>query len=170
MKTVKIVLGIVIALSLAFFAMGIIVQEIDHTSKVTINKPVEEVFKLLSNQEQWSEWIPEITAIKTVTTSAEVKGNSYAITVKNQDQEIALEERVLAFEPNKNLKLLFQGGGLVKIDDYNFHSVNGTTEIVVDTKTRSESFILGCMLPLVKGKLAQESQQYLNNFKEFAEK
>mgnify|MGYP000701453536 FL=1 len=49
MKIVKIILGIVVALSIAFFALGIFVRELTYSSEVTINKPLPEVFKIFNN-------------------------------------------------------------------------------------------------------------------------
>ncbi len=170
MKIVKIVLGVVVALSIAFFALGIIVQELNYESKVTINKPLTEVFKLFNNDERISEWIPEITSIKSVVKTEEVKGSTFLVTVNNQGTEITLEEKVLDFVDNEKVRLFFKGGGMLKVDDYTFKTTeNGATLLTLDTNIRGDNFILGCMLPLVKGKLAKQDQEYLNNFKKFAE-
>ncbi|CAM1365665.1 SRPBCC family protein [Tenacibaculum xiamenense] len=170
MKIVKIILGIVVALSIAFFALGIFVRELTYSSEVTINKPLPEVFKIFNNDEKLSEWIPEIKSIKSVVKTEEVKGSTYMITVNNQGNEIVLEEKVLDFVNNERVKLFFNGGGMLKIDDYTFEtSSNGNTKLSLITNVKSDNFILGCMLPLVKGKLAEQDQQYLNNFKRFVE-
>ncbi|MGG8496572.1 SRPBCC family protein [Tenacibaculum sp. TC6] len=170
MKTVKIILGVIIALSVVFFATGLIIQELNYTSKVTIDKPVEEVFSLFNNDENLPKWIPEIKSVKSIQKQEGVVGSTYAVAVESQGQEIILEEKIMAYEPNKNIKLFFKGGGMLKTDDYHFESENQKTTITLITQCKSSSFILGCMLPYVKGKLAAQDQQYLTNFKQFAEK
>lgn len=170
MKTVKIILGIIITLSIAFFATGLIIKELNYESKVTINKPVEEVFAIFNNDENLSKWIPEIKSIKEINKVDGMVGSTYAVTVISQGQEMTLEEKVLAYEPNKKVKLMFNGGGMLKTDDYIFESNGGNTIIKLKANCKSTGFILGCMLPFVKGKLQEQDQQYLANFKEFVEK
>mgnify|MGYP000633519730 CR=1 FL=1 len=97
-------------------------------------------------------------------------GSTYAVTVISQGQEMTLEEKVLAYETNKKVKLMFNGGGMLKTDDYIFESNGGNTIIKLKANCKSTGFILGCMLPFVKGKLQEQDQQYLANFKEFVEK
>ena len=171
MKTVKIILGVVITLFLMFISLGILIQELNYTSEITISKPVSEVFHLFNNEEHLSEWIPEIKSLKPTHQEKGVTGSTYTVIVENQGQEIVLEEKILAFEPDKNIKLFFKGGGMLKTDDYSFTEIReGVTVITLKSNCKSESFLLGCMLPLVKGKLVRQDQQYLNNFKKFAEK
>ncbi|SEC92059.1 Polyketide cyclase / dehydrase and lipid transport [Tenacibaculum sp. MAR_2009_124] len=170
MKIVKIVLGVVVALSIAFFAIGIFVQELNYTSKVTIDKPLSEVFKLFNNDEKMSKWIPEIKSIKSVLKTEEIKGSTFLVTVNNQGNEVVLEEKVLDFIDNKKVRLLFKGGGMLKVGGYSFETLSdGMTQLTLESNVKSDNFILGCLLPLMKGKLADQDQQYLNNFKKFAE-
>ncbi|WP_435262261.1 SRPBCC family protein [Tenacibaculum sp. nBUS_03] len=170
MKKVKIILGIIITLSIAFFATGVIIKELNYESKVTINKPIEEVFALFNNDNNLSKWIPEIKSVKVKNKVDGIVGSTFAVTVLNQGQEMTLEEKVLAFEQNKNIKLLFVGGGMRKTDDYLFENKEGKTIVILKANCKSTGFILGCMLPFVKGKLQNQDQQYLTNFKEFVEK
>ena len=44
MKTVKVILTIIVILTLAFFATGIIVKETTYQATVSIKKPIEVVF------------------------------------------------------------------------------------------------------------------------------
>ncbi|CAL2085243.1 Polyketide cyclase / dehydrase and lipid transport [Tenacibaculum sp. 190524A02b] len=170
MKTVKIILGIVIALSLAFFATGIIISELNYEAEVIIEKPVEEVFTIFNDDESIKHWIPEIKSIKAVKELDGKVGSTYEIKVENQGEEITLNEKIKEFEVNKKITLFFNGGGMLKRDAYSFESKGGQTVLKLQAKFKSSSFILGCMLPFVKGKLQEQDQKYLMNFKKFAEK
>ena len=169
-KIVKIVLGIVIALSIAFFALGIIIQELNYVSTITIKQPISKVFELFNNNEKISEWIPEIQSIESVTKTDNIKGSTFKITINNGGNKILLEEKILDFVKNEKILLFFRGGGMLKKDCYLFENKKNTsTLITLKTNIRSEGFMLGCILPLVKSKLQDQDQQYLNNFKKFAE-
>ena len=169
-KIVKIILSIIVTLSIAFFALGIVIQELNYTSQIAIKKPLSEVFELFNNTEKISAWVPEIKSVKTVTKTDDIKGSTFSIVVNNQGNEIVLKEKVLDFIKDEKVTLFFKGGGMLKTDNYLFETTkNATTLLTLKTTIKSESFILGCMLPLVKSKLKDQDQQYLNNFKKFAE-
>ncbi|WP_440880571.1 SRPBCC family protein [Tenacibaculum sp. C7A-26P2] len=171
MRYVKVILGIIIVLSLVFFALGVIFQEINYTSKIVIKKPLSEVFKIFNDDSKLMDWIPDITSIKPITQTESEKGSFYEIEVNNNGSKIILEERVLEFIQNERIKLFFKGGGMYKTDDYLFEAAsNEVTTLILKTNIKSESFILGCMLPLVSSKLSKQDQEYLNNFKKLVER
>ncbi len=170
MKTVKIILGIIVVLSLLFFGTGIVIKDINYTSEVAIDASIEKTFELFDNNDNLSKWIPEIKAIKTIKKEEEVIGSTFEVKVENQGKEVVFEEKVLKYEPYKNVKFLFKGGNVHKIDDYTFSLKEGKTHVRLTSKFQTDSFILGCMLPFVKGKLSRQDQQYLENFKNFVEK
>lgn len=171
MRYVKIILGIIIVLSLVFFALGVIFQEINYTSKIVIKKPVSEVFKIFNDDSKLIEWIPDITSIKPIIQKASKKGNFYEVEVNNKGSKIILEERVLEFVQDERVKLFFKGGGMYKTDDYLFEATsNDVTTLILKRNIKSESFILGCMLPLVSSKLSKQDQEYLNNFKKLVKR
>ena len=60
MKTVKVILTIIVILTLAFFATGIIVKETTYQATVSIKKPIEVVFAEFNTPENTKNWIPEI--------------------------------------------------------------------------------------------------------------
>jgi LPS O-antigen subunit length determinant protein (WzzB/FepE family) len=52
MKTIKIILGIITAIVVIFLATGLFVKETNYTANVSIDKPIEEVLKLLIIQKR----------------------------------------------------------------------------------------------------------------------
>ncbi len=170
MKTVKIVLGIVIALSVAFLATGFIINELVYTAEVSVEKPVTEVFDLLSTPENIKQWAPEIKEVRTVKKTDNNEGSSYDIVVESQGQEIVSQMRIKTYVPNESLVLIYEGGGLFKKVSYRFSSNSNETTVTQESKVRATSFILGCMLPFVQSKLQVQDEQYLNAFKEYSEK
>ena len=105
MKRVKIILGIIIVFSLAFFSIGLFVPEINYSKEIQIDKPLEEVFGLFSNQQLASEWMPEIQSVTTVKTTPEVTGSIFNLVVKDQGKEVSFEQKILDFEVNKKIVL-----------------------------------------------------------------
>ena len=139
----------------------------NYTATVVIEKPIDQVFKDFNDATNISKWIPEIQEVKSIQKTKEVTGSKYTVTVDNQGKEIVLNEEVLAYALNEHIKLKFQGGGMTKTDDYIFNSEADKTVITLTSSIRGDNFVLGCMLPFVKGKLAKQDQQYLDNFKSY---
>ena len=63
MKTIKIILGIIIVISLIFFGTGLVIKEINYETKVLVNKPLKEVFVMFNDDDNLKNWIPELKSI-----------------------------------------------------------------------------------------------------------
>ena len=91
--------------------------------------------------------------------------------VNNQGEEVTMEEKVLAYILDEKVTLFFDAEGMLKTDQYTFSYTNGKTQIQLNATYKSEdSYMLSCFFPYFKGSLRKIDQQYLNNFKAFAEK
>ena len=170
MKTIKVILVIITILTVAFFATGIVINETNYTTQITVNKPVEEVFATFTKQEDIKNWIPEIKSIEVTNKTLGKTGSTYKIVLDNQGQEIVMTEKVMAYVPNEKITLFFDAENMLKTDDYSFTENDGTTTITLNATCVSESYIMGCMFPYFKGVFKAQSLEYLNNFKAFVEK
>lgn len=169
MKTIKIILGIITVLMLIFFTTGLIVKETNYTAQVSVNKPIKDVFKTFSNQENIKSWIPEVKSLDVVNENFGKTGSVYKIVIDNQGQEITMTEKILAYVPNEKITIFFDAENMLKTDDYIFTDKNGTTTITLQSSCQSDSYIMACMFPYFKSTFKEQDQTYLNNFKAFIE-
>ncbi|WP_299007776.1 SRPBCC family protein [uncultured Tenacibaculum sp.] len=169
MKKIKIILGIITALILAFFLTGLVVQEVVYTNEITVNKPVKEVFADFQNVELMKQWMPEVKSIDVLEEKPNKVGSTYKIVVENQGKLVTMTEEVLAFEENERLTFHFDAENMLKTDDYVFTSEGNMTKIVQTTTCTSESYVMSCLFPYFKGALKKMSQQYLDEFKKASE-
>lgn len=169
MKTIKIILGIISAIVLAFLLTGLFVKETTYTINVSIDKPIEDVFKAFNNSENIKNWIPEVQSFEVVNNNPGKTGSIYKITVLNQGQEIVMTEKVMAYVPNEKVTLFFDAEGMLKKDDYIFTEKNGKTIVTVSTSCQSETYLMACVFPFFKSTFVKQDQSYLNNFKTFVE-
>lgn len=169
MKTIKIILGIISAIVLVFFATGLIVKDTNYTSEVFIKKPVSDVFKVFNNSENIKNWIPEIKSFEVIKENPGKTGSSYKIVIESQGQEITMTEKVMAFVPNEKVTLFFNAENMLKTDDYVFTEKNGSTTITLNSSCKSNSYIMACIYPYFKSTLQKQDQTYLDNFKDYIE-
>ena len=170
MKTIKIILGIITAIVVIFFATGLLVKETSYTTTVSINKSVEEVFKVFNTSENIKSWIPEIKSFDVVKENTGKTGSVYKIVIENQGQEILMTQKVIAYVKNEKVTLFFDAENMLKRDDYNFKERKGITTITLNSSCQSESYLMACMFPYFKDTFQEQDQKYLNSFKSFVEK
>ncbi|QOD60757.1 SRPBCC family protein [Polaribacter haliotis] len=169
MKAIKIILGIITVLVLAFFATGLIVKETKYTAQVSVEKPVEAVFNQFNKPENKKNWIPEIQSFETVNQNQGITGSVYKLVVENQGQDITMTEKVMAYVPNEKVTLFYDAENMLKKDDYIFTEKEGVTTITLNASCRSDSYVMACLFPYFKGTFQEQDQKYLNNFKKYIE-
>lgn len=169
MKTIKIILGVIIALTLVFFGTGLTVKETKYTTEVVINKPVAEVFANFENPEALKKWMPDVKSIEPINETQQKLGSTYKMVVDNQGQEMEMTEKIMAYVPNEKMTFQFITDGMQKTDDYNFIAEGNTTKVVQNSTVRASTFMLACTFPWFKGRFKKLSQNYMNQFKQFVE-
>ncbi len=170
MKSVKIILGIVIAFTVVFLATGLVVQEVKYTTEIEINKPIDKVFSAFENPEMLKKWIPEIKSIEPLEEKVNKVGSIYKMVIENQGQEIEMQEKITEYILNKKITFHFDSKEMFKIDAYNFIIEGNNTKIIQHSSIQSKSYIMSCLFPYFKGTFKQVSQGYLEKFKKFIEK
>ena len=170
MKTVKIILIFLVVLTVIFFGTGLVIKESSYSVEISVNKPVEETFKIFNNQELMAQWFPHITKVEAIKENPGVIGSEYRITMDNAGQVVTMKERVLAYVENQKVTQYFDQEGVLKTNEYTFTADGNKTKIVLNASYQGESYILNCIFPYFKGTFKGIDQTSLDKFKEFVEK
>ncbi|WP_299051576.1 SRPBCC family protein [uncultured Polaribacter sp.] len=170
MKKIKIILVIITSLVVVFFLTGLVVKETNYSVKVSIEKPINEVFEAFNASGNLKKWIPEIKSIDTITLNHGKIGSQFKMVVENNGEEITMTEKILAYVPNQKVTLFFDAENMLKTDDYIFTEHNGMTTVTLNASCRSDSYIMGCVFPYFKNVFKDQDQMYLNNFKAYTTK
>ncbi len=170
MKKIKIILGIISVLVLAFFLTGLIVKETNYTAQVFVNKSIKEVFKTFNQPGNVQKWILEIKSIDTLNLNPGFTGSEFKIVIDNKGQEITMTKKIMAYVPNEKVTLFFDAENMLKTDDYIFTEKDGKTMVTLNSSCQSDSYIMACLFPYFKGVFKEQDQTYLNNFKAYIEK
>lgn len=170
MKAVKIILSIVVVLSVAFFATGLIIKETNYTAEIEVDKPLSETFALFNDMSKIKQWVPEYQSVEVVNKNSGITGSVYNIVVEHNGQKVVVKEKILAYVEDEKVTLFLDREGVTETDDYTFKSDGLKTTITLNASYQSKSYILGCILPYFKRTFKGIDKQYLTNFKAFAEK
>lgn len=170
MKIFKIISSFIAVLALVFLATGMIVKETNYITEIEINKPVSEVFSAFTNQDLLKEWIPEIQSMETILETPGKVGSKYKMIIVNEGEKVEMLEEVLAYELNKKMTFSFDTGDMLKTDAYSFSEKGNVTLISKVSVCKSDSYIMNCIFPYIKGMLKNIDQGYLDKFKTVVEK
>lgn len=170
MKTIKVILVIISLMVVAFLATGFLIKETTYTVKVTINKPLNEVFTSFTNIDNSKNWMPEIQEIETINKNLGITGSTYKLKILNQEQPIFVTERIMAYVPKEKYTVFMDAENMLTKYDYLFSEENDKTTIELNARRQSETYLMGCMFPFFKGNFITQDQMILNNFKDFIEK
>ncbi len=170
MKVIKVILGVIIAISIIFFTTGLFIKETKYITKIEINKPLDKVFANFNDEALLQKWIPELVSITPIDIKKGKVGSSYLMIVDAGSQKIKMTKKILAYVKNKKVTFTFDTKDLFKIDEYVFSRKANKTIIKKNTIHRNKTYIMGCIYPYFKGKLQNIEQKYLDKFKEVVEK
>lgn len=169
MKVIKVILGIIILISIVFFATGFIVKETKYTAEVTINKHIKDVFIQFEDVETLKKWMPELKTIEPINETPQKIGSTYKMIIESEGRKVEMVEKILAYVPNEKITFHFTSKEMLKTDDYNFITQGNTTKIVQNSTIRSNSYMLACVFPWFKSRFEGISQEYMQRFKELVE-
>lgn len=169
MKAIKIILIVISIFVVVFILTGLVVKETEYTTQIAVNKPLNEVFANFSNKKNIKNWIPEIQSIDTINANFGKTGSIFKIKILNQDQELTMTEKVIAYVPNEKLTVFYDAENMLKTNDYLFSEKDGVTKIILNATCRSDSYILSCVFPYFKNTFKNQDLSYLKNFKNFIE-
>ena len=105
MKAIKLILVIFTLMFLAFFSTVLFLKETTYQVKIEIEKPIKKVFSVFNNQDLMKEWMTDVKSVIPVNIKPGIVGSEYKMIVDNNGVEVEMNEKVLAFVPNKKVTL-----------------------------------------------------------------
>lgn len=170
MKAIKIIVVTISVLVICFFSIGLFIKDTKYTTEVSIDRPLEEVFKLFNDKQKTKNWIPEIKSVEAIDEKPGKIDSTYKVVLTNVNgQEVIMKEKILTFSPNEKLVINYYVDGMLKKNDFTFASKGSKTLITQASTCKSTQYMMNCMFPFFKSKFKAQDQGYLNSFKTYAE-
>ena len=169
-KFLKIVVSVFVILAIVFLATGIFIKETTYTVSISINKPIEEVFKSVNDNTVITEWIPSVKSFEVIDQKEGKIGSTYKLIVDDKGNNFEMVETITEFIENKKVGLQFDAQGMLKSDLINFTSEGDRTIITNEAVCKGTTFLLKCTFPYFKSIFKKADQENLDNFKAYIEK
>ena len=175
MKSIKIV-GIVILVIIAGFFVGafFLPQKVQITSTETVNVPINEVFALVNDFNNWSEWSPWFDTSKVYTYIGSEYGVGSIMRWVDSKGQVGEREIVESVE-NKKIVVItqFRAEHSKAIMDFSFHELDsGKTEVVLSFDMKNQfSYPFGRYIAwMIQAGVDVSFPKALTNIKDVAEK
>ncbi|NER83266.1 MAG: SRPBCC family protein [Leptolyngbya sp. SIO1D8] len=142
-----------------------------YTNKVEINLPVDQVVKLWQNHEHFDKWQTGYLKTTLLEGEASAQGSKSEILLCIKGKEMRLIQTVLISNLPEEKKILVEHEHMTNTLSTRFKELNNSrTECISETEyTKFNGLIPKVMATLFPGIFRQQSQKWLDNFKEFAE-
>ncbi|WP_298759473.1 SRPBCC family protein [uncultured Psychroserpens sp.] len=141
-----------------------------YTCCVEIDLPIDKVVELWSNEHYFKEWQDGFQSIKHLSGTPNTNGAKSKITI-NGKQKIELIETIILSNLPKEKIALYEHIHMTNTQTSRFKDIgNNKTSYTSDVEyTKLNGFIIKLMAKLFPNKFKQQSQKWMNQFKEFAE-
>jgi len=136
-------------------------------SSVVINRPVEEVFAVLSNHENYPKWNPPVMEVKKTSTGPIGLGTTWRSVSHRLGKRRETESETVEYEPNRKVTRRHTHGMPVK-DHLSFEGVGGGTRVTEIMEAEPGGFFR-LAAPLLVPLMKRQLNGTLTNLKELME-
>ncbi len=142
-----------------------------YTCTVDINLPIDKVAALWDNENNFKEWQDGFESIEHLSGTPNSKGAKSKIILNGKRKIELLETIILSDLPNEKIAL-YEHSHMTNTQTTRFKSIgqNKTQYISEVEYTKFNGFMIKLMAKLFPSKFKEQSQKWMNQFKEFAEK
>ena len=142
-----------------------------YTTKVTIHLPVKEVIEKLDNPENMKHWQKGLIDYEILSGTPGKEGTKMLLNYQMGKRKMTLTETILKNNFPSEFHATYDTKGVHNIQKNFFNEIDSqTTEWVSESEFQFASFGMKLMGWLMPGAFKKQSQKYLIDFKNFAEK
>ena len=115
-KFLKYSLAVISLLVMIFFSPGIFISSFSYESKISVNKPVENSFRVFTNVFLLYEWIPGLKKVEWASGIPNQVGSKWKMTIIRDEQEYVMMEMTKLRVVEGIINTLEQKSLLLKIE------------------------------------------------------
>lgn len=136
----------------------------------TIDAPVTDVFRVVSEIENYSKAVPWITKVEILTDAKKGVGTKFRETRLMGSKEATTELEVTEFVENERIRLVSDSHGTVWDSVFVTKEVAGKTELTLTMEGKPHSTLAKMMVPMMKPMLEKALAKDMDAVKAFCEK
>ncbi|NKI33498.1 SRPBCC family protein [Croceivirga thetidis] len=141
-----------------------------YTTEITVDLPLQEFIKKLDNPENMKHWMRGLTSYEVITGEPGQEGTRMNMKFKMGKRDMEMIETIIKSNFPEEFHATYDAKGVHNIQKNFFHEVNeNQTKWVSESEFQFAGFGMKAMAFLIPSMFKKQSQQYANDFKNFAE-
>lgn len=170
MKALKIILGLVSGLAVAFVLIGYMIPELRFTTTVHVPRSADVAFDVFTNTDLMDQWLEGFESIELISGEPEEIGSIFRVRFNDDGTEIEFTEELTTFEESKAYGFLMDAGFFTNQALFSFSEESGKTTIKASNVMVGSSWYMRSMLPFMNGEMQRQQAETLQALADLAEK
>ncbi len=142
---------------------------ISYTTTTEIEKPIDQVYALLSDETKVNLWIKGLVKLETINGIPGQVGFQGKYTFYENNRTVIFYEEITAVEPGRSFSAQMDSDGLTMEGHTLLEDLGGSTRLGVQQKVKGKSLFMKLMLPFLKGMMRKRQEEDFIRFKQLAE-
>ena len=141
-----------------------------YTTKVEIDKPIDEVVKLFDNPDNLKEWMDGLQSFEHISGNPGEAGAKSRLKFETGKRKIEMIETLHEHNLPKSMKATYEAKGVFNHQEIRFESISDTkTLYIAENEFKFKGFmrVIGFVIP---DAFRKQTLEYMNAFKAFAER
>lgn len=138
-RAIKYFLLFLLLLAIAFFFIGIIIPSFTYESRITVNKPIEQSFKVFNSPFLLAEWIPGLKGVRWISGTQNEIGSKWEMTIELDGKIYTTTEELTVFKENELLAFTLNSDVLSSNVEVKFINKGESTEIISSSKAEGSN-------------------------------
>lgn len=152
MKVLKYILAAIAIIVLAFFAIGIVIPEVEYGHKITVNKSINEAWDVSQDESKFHLWLDGFKSIELLEGEKGQVGSKYLVKVNPGEgqPEFEMTETLVAIEQPTFVEMHFDSEMMDFEQKMLFKKENGAVTVETKSKVIGKSASMRSMFALME--------------------
>jgi uncharacterized protein YndB with AHSA1/START domain len=169
-KVLLYLLVFIILLVGLFFLIGALNPSYSYQTKVEINKPREQTWKIFMDESKAGEWMEGFKSFETVSGAPGKEGSVFRLTIVQEGKEFVMTETNTTVREPEQYSFVLENDVLTNVIDIRLAESGGKTTITSDEKVTGKNIFWKSLFVWFHSTFKNGSQENLNDLKRYIEK
>ena len=135
----------------------------------TIEAPIDVVFQTITNNEKYSQAVPDIVGFEYLTEQKSGLGTRFRSIRMTKGKESITELEVTEYIIDKRARMVAESHGVIWDTIFEFEELSGSTRLTLTMMATAQKFLPKIMIALIKGMIRKNIERDLENIKSYCE-
>ena len=150
--------------------MGVVKPQVSYDCEISVDKPVQESWAVIQDEEKLSDWLTGFKRIEHVSGTPGTEGAVADVYFDNNGQEMAIRETITSLVPDESISMSYTSDFMNMDYNLSMEDVEGGTKINTNTVAKGNGMFARSMMALMAGSIKAQETMNLENLKQTIEK